>query len=206
MTDDDRYPTPMIIDVTQPSSAPPAPPEPPTGISEPPPSSPRPSSALKLWPLLRKYVIAPIPVVVLVLGAALLILFGAKNIQVGGLIGMLLGKKVTQKAIAVANSIPPERIRADGTLIHIGEADSKGITQAHVVAIEMPGLFSDPKTIKVTPPGATKPIEVAVPDGVRAQDVEHVIIVDQEIKHVTVKSTSSIRATDVDDLLAKYGK
>jgi len=80
------------------------------------------------------------------------------------------------------------------------------MTQATVVPIDKPGMFSDPKTIKVTPPGATKPIEVAVPDGVKAKDIEHVVVVNQRITTVTVKNDSAVKARDVDDLLAKYGR
>lgn len=192
-----EYPTPVIIDVTQPST----PPSPPKN-----PDPPDPSLLAKLWAFVRKYLIAPIPVLLLVIGAALLIAMGVKNVQIGGLIGKLLGKKVTEKAIDVANSIPPGRVLEDGSLIPIGEPDSKGITQAKVVAIEKPGIFSDPKTIKVTPPGATKPIEVVVPDGVKAKDVEQVVVVNHKVTHVTVKNDSAVKAKDVDDLLAKYGK
>jgi hypothetical protein len=195
---DNQYPTPVIIDITQPSD-PPAP-----APQEPPPSGP--SWLAKLWAFIRKYVIAPIPVLVLIVGAALLIAMGVKDIQIGGLLGKLLGKKVTEKAIDVANSIPPGRVREDGSLIPIGAPDSKGMTQAKVVAIEKPGIFSDPKTIRVTPPGATKPIEIAVPDGVKAKDIEHVVVVNQKITGVTVKNDSAVKAQDVDDLLAKYGK
>lgn len=196
MTDDNRYPTPLIIDVTH-SSSPPAPP--------PQQGPPKDSALTKLWSLARKYVIAPLPVLLLVIGAAVLVALGAKNVQVGGLIGKLLGKKSPEtKAIDVANSVPAGRVRADGSIIPIGAHDSKGLTQAQVVPIEKPGMFSDPKVIKVTPPGADKPIEVAVPDGVKAKDVEHVVVVQQEIKAVTVKSTSAIQAHDVDDLIAKY--
>jgi hypothetical protein len=95
-------------------------------------------------------------------------------------------------------------MREDGTLINVGEPDSKGITQAKVVPIERPSFLSDPRVIKVTPPGASKPIEVQVPDGVRAKDVEHVVVISPQILAVTVKSSSTIKAQEVDDLLAKY--
>lgn len=194
---DNQYPTPVIIDITEPST----PPSPPPGEPE------RPSAlARKVWAFIRKYLIAPIPVLLLVIGAVLLIAMGVKDVQLGGLLGKLLGKKVSTKAIDVANSIPPGRVREDGTLIPIGEADSRGMTQATVVPIEKPNIFSDPKTIKVTPPGATKPIEVAVPDGVKAKDIEHVVLVNQKITGVTVKNDSAVNAQDVDNLIAKYGK
>lgn len=196
---DNQYPTPVIIDVTQPSTAPPVAPPP----QDP---SPGPSFIAKVWAFIRKYLIAPVPVLVLVITAALLVALGVKNVQIGGLIGKLLGKKVSEKAIDVANSIPDGRLMVDGSLIPLGQPDSQGITQAKVVPIEKPGFFSDPKTIKVTPPGATKPIEVAVPDGVKAKDIEQVVVVNHKVTHVTVKNDSAVKAQDVDELLAKYGK
>jgi hypothetical protein len=187
------YPTPVIIDVTQPSAAPPPiPPEPPSKLT-------------KVWAFLRKYLLGPIPALLLVVGACVLVALGVKNVQIGGLLGKLLGKAPSpHKAIETANSVPAGRVHADGTLIPIGEADAKGITQAQVLPIEKPGLLSDPRTIKVTPPGAAKPIEIQVPDGVKAKDVEHVVVVTPQVLAVTVKSSSSIKAQDVDDLIAKY--
>src|SRR5690606_26093127 len=97
---DNQYPTPVIIDITQPSTPPTPPPEEPE----------TPSALAKVWAFIRKYLIAPLPVLVLVVGAALLIAMGVKNVQIGGLLGKLLGKKVSEKAIDVANSIPPGRV------------------------------------------------------------------------------------------------
>lgn len=190
---DNHYPTPVIIDVTPPSVAPaPVPPEPPSKLA-------------KLWAFVRKYLLGPIPALLLVLGACVLVALGVKNVQIGGLLGKLLGKGPSpHKATETANSVPAGRVRADGALIPIGEADSKGITQAQILPIEKPGLLSDPRVIKVTPPGAAKPIEVEVPDGVRAADVEHLVVVTPQVLAVTVKSSSPIKARDVDDLLAKY--
>ena len=192
-----RYPTPLIIDVTPLSTAPPPPP--------PPAPPPPPSTGAKVWGWLRRYLVGPIPALLVVAGGIVLVALGAKNVQIGGLLGKLLGKsKTPHKAVETANSIPPGRVREDGSLIPIGEPDSKGITQARVVAIEKPGLFSDPRVIKVTPPGADKPIEVQVPDGIAAKDVEQVVVVKPEVIAVTVKSSSPIKAQDVDDLISKY--
>jgi hypothetical protein len=189
----------MIVDVTPLSNAPPSVPEP-----EPEPAK-EPS---RIWPLVRKYVLAPIPVILLVVVACILVACGVEHVQIGGLIGKLLGKKPgpEQKTIHIANSVPAERVREDGTLIAIGEPDSKGLTQAQVVAIEKPGLFGDPKTVKIVVPGTNEPVVVQIPDGVKAKDIEHVVIIKPTILAVTVKSSSAIKAQDVDDLLAKYKK
>lgn len=176
---------------------------------QPPPTSidvtapPAPSSAG--W--FRRYILAPIPVLIIVVVAFVLAMLGFKNLQVGGLIGKLTGKKTSRKAVDVANSVPPDRVRADGSLIPVGEPDSRGITQAKVVAIEEPGLFDDPKVVKITPPGETKPISIQVPDGVKAKDIDNVIVLRPELHVVTVKNPSPRVTTQrVDDLIAKYGK
>lgn len=186
-------PPPVIVDVT---------------VASAPPGAPPPSDwTVKLWAFVRKYILAPIPVLIIAVGAFILAMMGVKNLQVGGLIGKLLGRKAPeQKAIEVANSIPPGRLREDGSLITLDEPDSKGIAQAHVVAIKEPGLFDDPQVVKITPPGQTKPISIQVPDGVRAQDIQQVVIVKPQLMAVTVKSTSTVKADDVDALLAKYKK
>jgi hypothetical protein len=142
----------------------------------------------------------------LVAGAAILVSLGLKNVQIGGLIGALFGKKGPEhEALGAANSIPEGRVGTDGKLIPLGQADSKGMTQAAVVAITPPGIFSNPDTVTFTPPGADKPTEVKLPDGVKANDVEHVVVVKPGKFVVTVKDSSGVTAKKVDDLLAKYG-
>jgi hypothetical protein len=79
------------------------------------------------------------------------------------------------------------------------------MTQAPVVAIEAPNVFSNPDTVKFTPPGETKPVEVKLPDGVKANDVEHVVVVKPDTFVVTVKDSSGISGQKIDDLLKKYG-
>lgn len=199
MIEENRYPTPMIVDVTPLSSAPPP-------VPEPKPEPPKEPSVF--WAIVRKYVLAPIPVILVVIVGCILVACGVQRVQLGGLIGKLLGKKSDpeRKTIHIANSVPPDRVREDGTLIAIGEPDSRGLTQAQVVAIEKPDLFGDPKTIKIVVPGTTEPVVVQVPDGVKAKDIEHVVIIEPKILAVTVKSSSSVRGQDVDDLLAKYKK
>lgn len=188
---DPNQPPPTIIDVTEPSA--------------PPPSS-GPGWGIQVWTFIRKYVLAPLPVLIIVVVAFVLAMLGFKNLQVGGLIGKLLGRKPSQKAVDVANSIPPGRVRADGSLIPLGEPDSKGIAQARVVAIEEPGLFDDPKVVKITPPGEKKPITIQVPDGVKAKDIDNVIVLRPEMHVVTVKDTSKVEAKRVEDLIAKYDR
>lgn len=168
-----------------------------------------PSRWAKLWAFVRKYLLAPIPILIVLVVAVVLIALGAKNVQIGGLIGKLLGRKDSEEggkqAIEVANSVPKDRVDKDGNLIPIGEPDSQGMTQAKVVPIEKPGLFDDPKKVKIVDPEAPeKKIEVRLPDGVKAKDVDNVILVKPEVTAVSVTSKSKVSAKEVDDLVNKY--
>lgn len=160
------------------------------------------------WRWIKKIaraVLAPGVALLIVVGAVLLIVVGGKP-QIGGILGKLFGRerKAAKRAIDVANSVPKGRLDADGNIILPGEPDSKGVTQARVVPVELPGLFDDPGVVKVKPPGED-PIEVELPDGVKAKDVDQVVIVSPEVTVVTVKDTSTVTAKDVEDLLKKYG-
>lgn len=152
--------------------------------------------------------LGPLGAVLLILVAILLVSLGFKELQIGGLLGKILGKKEPDgggKTIDVANSVDKDRIGPDGKLIEPGKPDSKGQTQAVVVPIEEPGLFSNPDTIKFTPPGEEKPIEVVLPDGVKNKDVDQVIVVKPDVVVITVKDNTGIPAQKVDDLLKRYG-
>jgi len=152
--------------------------------------------------------IGPILVVVLVIVAIVLVSMGFKELQIGGLIGKLLGKKDPEgegSVVDVANTVDPDRVGPDGKLIQPGTPDSKGMTQAVVVPITEPGLFSDPKKVVFTEPGKDKPTEIVLPDGVTNKDVDQVVVVKPDVHIVTVKDKSGIPAAKVDDLLAKYG-
>jgi hypothetical protein len=150
--------------------------------------------------------VAPGVALVIVIVAVLLVAIGWKELQIGGLLGKLFGKKDPEhKAIDIANTVPEGRVDKDGKIIPIGQPDSKGDVQAQVVPIDEPGLFSNPDTVTFTPPGADKPVEVQLPDGVKAKDVDTVVIVKPSVIAVTVKDDSKIPAQTVDDLLKKYG-
>jgi len=159
----------------------------------------------RVWSFLRKYVLAPLPILLLFIGAVVLVVLGVKNVQVGGLIGRLLGRKEgSRSAIDVANSIPEDRVDERGTLIPMGAPDGRGVTQARVVPIQKPGLFDDPDKVKVTDPDSGDTVDVDLPTGVKAKDVDQVVIVTPEVTAVTVKSDSKVSAEDVDTLLDKY--
>jgi hypothetical protein len=164
-----------------------------------------------VWAWLKRFarwVYAPLFAILVVVVVFILVAFGVKNLQIGGLLGKLFGKEDDpkgKKAIDVANSVPENRVDENGVIIKPGEPDSTGQTQAVVVPIEEPGLFDDPGKIKVMPPGETEPTEVILPDGVKAKDVDKVVIIKPDVYAITIRDSSKVSAQDVDDLLSKYG-
>ena len=154
-----------------------------------------------------RWITAPLPAIFLVVGALILVALGFKNIQIGGLLGKLFGKdpKKGERALDIANTVPDDRVDEDGKLISPGKPDLGGQTQAVVVPIKKPGLFDDPSKVKVVPPGKDKAIDIDLPDGVKAKDVDKVVITQPGDFVVTVKDSSGILAKDVDSLLKKYG-
>lgn len=164
-------------------------------------------AVLKTLKWMAVKLLAPGVAVLIVIGAILLIAIGIKELQIGGLLAWLFGKKDPEKkAIDTANSIPKDRVDKDGNLIPLGKPDSKGDTQVQVVPIDQPGLFSNPDTVTFTPPGETKPVEVKLPDGVHSRDVEQVIVVQPDHFAVTVKDTTGLSTQRIDDLLGKYSQ
>lgn len=171
--------------------------------------TPEPTFWQALWSKIKAILVklaVPGVAVVVVVVAILLIAMGWKELQIGGFLARLFGKKdPALKAIDVANSVPEHRVDKAGNLIPVGTPDSKGQTQAAVVPIKEPGLFSNPDTVEFTPPGKFAPVEVQLPDGVKNRDVEKVIVVQPDKFVVSVKDDSGVPASKVDDLLAKYG-
>lgn len=171
----------------------------------------KPSFAEKVWASFKSAMawigtklLGPIGAAVVVVIGVILVSMGFKELQIGGVLAKLLGKKKEGDSIDVANSVDKDRVGPDGKIIAPGTPDSKGDTQAVVVPIQEPGLFSNPKTIKFTPPGEEKPIEVVLPDGVKNKDVDQVIVVKPDVIAVTVRDGSGVPASTVNDLLKKY--
>ena len=150
---------------------------------------------------------APGVALLIIVGAVILVSLGCKDLQIGGLLGKLFGKKPDAKADPnVVNTIPSDRVDPNGKIIPQGTPDSKGDTQAVVVPIQHTGgLLEDPKTVTITPPGTTTPMVIQLPDGVRAKDVDQIVVVTPGQYVVTVKDTSGVAASTIDDLLTKYG-
>lgn len=149
--------------------------------------------------------LAPIVALLIVVGAILLVAMGFKDLQVGGLLSWLLRKPQPGiKAIDIANTIPAGRVDKNGNLIPLGQPDSQGDTQIQVVPIKEPGLFSDPTVVEYTPPGTDTTVEVKLPDGVKAPDVDRIVVVQPDVVVVTVKDNTGLTTERIDDLLQKY--
>lgn len=165
-----------------------------------------------MWSFVKKVspkLLGPLAALVVIAIAILLVSMGFKELQIGGLLGKLLGKKDDPSkgpTVETANTIDPKRVDADGKLIPQGVPDSKGDTQAVVVPIQPPGLFSDPTQVVFTAPGDTKPTVVDLPEGVTNKQVDQVIVVQPNVVAVTVKDSSTVSKQTVDDLLKKYRK
>jgi len=157
------------------------------------------------WDWFSAWILGPGAALIVMAVVVLLVFLGVRNLEVGGLLSKLLGKKDAKKPIEVVNTPPKKRVDEDGKIIPPGTPDQKGMTQAVVVPIEKNGIFDDPTQVKIIPPGETKPVKIDLPEGVKRKDVDKVIIVQPDEFAVTVKNDSGVKASDVDDLLAKYG-
>lgn len=135
----------------------------------------------RLFKLAIQYPLATAASVFVVIGAVLLMIFGKREIQIGGILGKLWGKKPIESRV-----IPPEeRKTPDGTPILPGQSDKEGFVQAlPTTTIKNPGLFSDPKIVVIQ--NAGKEVKIPLPVGVRNKDVAEVTIIDTNV--VEIKS------------------
>ena len=167
-----------------------------------------------IWFFIKKIspkVLGPLAAIVVIVISAILVTMGFKELQIGGILGKLLGKKGSTNpdqgpTVETSNTVDPKRVGPDGKLIPQGTPDSNGDTQAVVVPIQPPGLFSDPGTVTYLAPGDTKPTVVPLPTGITNKQVDQVIVVQPNVVAVTVKDKSGVSAQTVDDLLNKYHK
>jgi hypothetical protein len=168
----------------------------------------------KIWASVRKLspkILGPLAALVVIVTSVILVSMGFKELQIGGLLGKLLGKKGGVNSdlgptVETANSIDPKRVGPDGKVIQEGVPDQTGSTQAVVVPIKPPGLFSDPNTVVFTAPGEDKSTTVVLPTGVTNKQVDQVVVINQTTVAVTVRDNTGLPVSKVDDLLKKYGK
>lgn len=132
-----------------------------------------------IWAFTLKYPLAIAVTAAVVVGAFFLALSG-KQIQIGGILGKLWGRKEPD-----LRGVPPQdRKDADGKTIQPGESDDKGFVQAPVaVAIKDQGIFGDPKTVTVVHPDKGE-VTILLPTGVKNKDVKEVIEVTPDVYEV----------------------
>jgi hypothetical protein len=153
---------------------------------------------LKCWHFTLKYPFAVIGTVLLVAFAVLAIIFGQK-IQIGGLLGLLWGKKDgIDPNIRVLP--PPDRVDKDGKPIPAGVSDDKGWTQAPVnVVLKDPGIFSDPNVLVITHPDKGE-VKIPLPEGVKNADVKQVVEVAPNVYQIRNNDKGSDAGKLLEDL------
>jgi hypothetical protein len=136
-------------------------------------------------------------VTVFLVVAAIAMAAAGKQLQIGGILAKLWGKKAPD-----IRGIPPQdRKDADGKTIQPGESDDKGFVQAPVsVEIKDPGIFGDPKVVTVVHPDKGE-VKILLPDGVKNKDVKEVTEISPDIYEI--KNHDS--GVNTDDLLKTLG-
>jgi hypothetical protein len=152
----------------------------------------------RLFQLAIRYPLATAATVFVVIGAVLLMIFGKREIQIGGILGKLWGKKPIESRV-----IPPEeRTNPDGTPILPGQSDKEGFVQAlPTTTIKKPGLFSDPKIVIIESGG--KEVKIPLPTGVKNKDVAEVTIIKPDVVEVKSldKGVSTTQLVELKNLL-----
>lgn len=129
-----------------------------------------------------------------VIGGIFLFVFN-KNLQIGGILGSLLGQKKTDLRATVAE----DRTDAAGKSIAPGQSDANGYTQAPIsTSIKAPGLFSDPSQLVIDHPVKGKQT-IQLPVGVTNKDVAEVTEIDSNVYEIKNHDSSSV---DTKKLLA----
>lgn len=154
------------------------------------------SKAIGRW--LVRYPLAAAAAAAVIVGAVFLLLMG-KNVQIGGLLGKLFGKK----KVPNARGVPPEgRVDDDGKPIRPGESDGKGWVQAPAIEeIKKPGLFDDPDTITIVHPEKGD-VKIDLPEGVKNSDVREVVEIEPDVYEVR----NNDKGADTKKLLNVLGK
>jgi hypothetical protein len=158
--------------------------------------------AIGKW--LWEKLMAPGVALLVFVGGFILIAVGWKELNVGGLVDRILGRK--KEPLRPANTPPPGRVDGDGQPIPLGTPDSTGQVQVPVVPLTPPGIFDDKTQVTVTVPGDKQPTEVKLPTGVEADDVDQVVVIQPTVTQVQVTDKSDVKPSTVKSLLDKYGK
>ncbi len=137
-----------------------------------------------------------IAVTVFIILFALFLAIGGKNIQIGGILSKLWGKKEeNDNGIKV---IPPNtRIDDSGKIIEPGVSDNSGFVQVKDnIEIKDPGLFSDPTKLIVIHPEKGEMV-IPLPKGVSNTDVKQIVEVKPDVYQVSNEDRPSINTSDL---------
>lgn len=151
----------------------------------------------RLYELMVEYPLAVAAAILLIIGAIAMALAG-HDVQIGGLLEKLFGKKKTDPNIRV---IPPSgRIDVNGDLVPLGESDKKGYVQAPInTKIVAPGVFSNPDTIVVVHPNKGE-ITIPLPVGVKNKDVSEVIEVQPNVYEIK-NNDKGVDTSELEEIL-----
>jgi len=139
----------------------------------------------KIWDFFVCYPLATAATVVL-FAFAVVVSISGKTIQIGGLLGLLWGKKHPKDLPGYPIITPPNgRVDDKGSVIQPGQSDDKGFVQVPVVLpIKEPGILSDPTTVTVVDIEG-KNIILPLPKGVKNKDVKEVIMVSPNVFQIS---------------------
>jgi len=105
---------------------------------------------------------------------ALFVALSGNQLQMGGIIGKLFGKK---KQPNTREIVPEDRVDENGKPITPSESDDQGFVQAPTkLEIVEPTIFSNPDTIIVKHPEKGK-VKIDLPQGVKNKSVREVVLV-----------------------------
>lgn len=150
----------------------------------------------RVYELMVKYPLAVAAAVFLIVGAAIMAIFG-HEVQIGGLLQQLFGKK-PQPDIRVIP--PPGRVDKSGNQIALGDSDDRGFVQVPVTTkIKEPGIFSNPDTITVVHPEKGE-VTIPLPVGVKNKDVSEVIEVEPGVYQIK-NNDSGVDTGELRDIL-----
>lgn len=156
--------------------------------------------ASSLWKWLLRYPIA-IPLTVLLVIAAVAAIVVGQDLQIGGILDKLWGRKPKGDKRTV---IPEDRVDEDGKPIQPGESDDKGFVQAPVKTdIKKPGILSNPDEIIIEDPDEGE-VVIPLPEGVKNKDVKEVIRIKPKVYEVK-NNDGGTSVHELADLISELG-
>jgi hypothetical protein len=119
------------------------------------------------------------------------------TIILGGFIISLKMKKYSK----IVTSVPPERVKSDGSSIKLGESDYSGYVQQSSGEIKNETIFSDKNTVEVVEAEESSPI--TLPTGVENKDVQKLTRIKMNVSEVRNLDESSVNTEQLLEELSK---